>query len=268
MQSPRTINLLHVEEDASERQRIAHHLSSLHDFSFSVQCVAGEQEAVQRVAYGGVEFVLLDHQLSAGSSLSCVRRLRQLDAVLPIVMLCGTATSEDALQIVEAGASDCLARPDLTDQALARCIRGALIRSEALRERQRAIGRQLSLPCVALLGELCTGFLAALPADFAGKLEAAGKALRQAELTGAQAKRIFEELSARLLEERKSLPVGILLRPLLLDILLRLDEEPAHPAVAVQPLAPDSGDPSYRIEEPRTAPQPCLSADEAGWQYA
>src|SRR4051794_23674739 len=121
----RTIRLLHVEDDEAQRRIAAHHLARMPEYVFAIACVDGEEAAVETFRRDGAEFVLLDYQLMEGDGLSCLRRLRQLDAQVPIVAVSGTASTETAAELLYAGADDYLSKQDLRSDVLARSIRVA-----------------------------------------------------------------------------------------------------------------------------------------------
>src|SRR5687767_5581962 len=130
--SARTVKLLHVEDDAFQRRVIGHYLGGIKDFSFTTTYAATEDEAVTEFGSGGTELVLLDYMLTQGNGLNCLQRLRQIDAMVPIIALSGAATPETAAELLQAGADDFLAKQGLKQEMLAQSVRDALARAEAI----------------------------------------------------------------------------------------------------------------------------------------
>jgi len=97
------------------------------------------EEAVRAVARGDVDVVLQDMNFTPGATsgdegMSLFRRLRQIDAAMPIVLLTAWTSLETAVQMVKEGATDYLAKPWNDDKVLA--IVTALLESRR-RDRER-----------------------------------------------------------------------------------------------------------------------------------
>jgi two-component system, NarL family, sensor histidine kinase UhpB len=131
----RTIKLLHVEDELSQRHLFAHHLNAMDDFNFEILYADAEATALESFATGGVEFVILDYHLRQGNGLHCLEQLRHRDAIVPIIAISGVATAEIAADLVQGGADDYIGKRDLTSSGLARKMRDALARVDAWRQR-------------------------------------------------------------------------------------------------------------------------------------
>jgi CheY-like chemotaxis protein len=221
--TPRTVRLLHVEDDPVGQRLTAQQLTTLGEFQFAITYADSEDAALTAFDRGGTEFVLLDYHLNQGNGLSCLRQLRQRDPVVPIVALSGMATPEIAAELLRVGADDYLGKQDLTTEALARSVRDALARADAWRQHAP----------VALSGEadaarkqfedLCRTFAARLGPEFLARVDAFEAAARRADFTAAQMQQSF--LDACLVLDHPGSDAGNLrraLRPLLLEVLLRL----------------------------------------------
>jgi DNA-binding response OmpR family regulator len=130
----RTIKLLHVEDEESQRRLLAHHLAAMNDLQFELVYADGEESAL-RVFDGGVEMVILDYHLRQGNGLHCLEELRRRDQIVPIIAISGVATAEIAADLLQAGADDYIAKRDLTSGALATVMREALTRADVWRQR-------------------------------------------------------------------------------------------------------------------------------------
>lgn len=213
----RTVRLLHVEDDEIQQRLAARHLQNLADMRFAITCVDSEDAAVAEFDKGGHDFVLLDYHLSQGNGLSCLRKLRHKDRIVPIVALSGAATPEIAAELLRVGADDYLSKQDLTTEALGKSVREALTRADAWR---RHAPTAAPPETEQMFRELCQQFTAALGPDFTQRLDAFQAAAERAQLTGAGMNQLFEDLC---LEHNGACGAARLrLRPLLLEMLLRL----------------------------------------------
>lgn len=131
--TPRTINLLHVEDDAIEQALICQFLNAIEGFSFAVTAATTEEAAVAAFRRGGIEFVILDYQLESGDGLSCLHKVRRLDPYVPVVVVSGTATPEVVAEFLRFGADGYLSKGNLNPEDLAQSIRAALRRADEWR---------------------------------------------------------------------------------------------------------------------------------------
>lgn len=130
--------VLHVEDDRVQRALIAQYLTTSGDAKYVVTGVESEDEAVDEVRRGGVDLVILDYQLAQGNGLSCLRQLRQLDAMVPVIALSGVATPVIAGELIEAGADDCLSKESMDKQRLNESVDIALTRAQCIRAKVNA----------------------------------------------------------------------------------------------------------------------------------
>jgi CheY-like chemotaxis protein len=132
---PATFRVLHVEDDRIQQRLVARHLQAMEEFRFEIQAVPSEEEAVESWSNGDFQLVILDYQLREGDGLNCLRRLRQIDPIVPIIALSGTATSEIAAELIEAGADDYLSKQNLKGEVLSQSVRNVSTRARAFRNR-------------------------------------------------------------------------------------------------------------------------------------
>jgi DNA-binding response OmpR family regulator len=130
----RTVRLLHVEDDPLIRRLVDRHLQSLTDLTFRITWADSEDTALEEFG-AGVDCVILDYHLAGGNGLNCLRRIRDLDPIVPIVALSGTDSAETAAEFVRYGADDYINKEELTRKGLTQSIRSALLRADACRQR-------------------------------------------------------------------------------------------------------------------------------------
>jgi diguanylate cyclase (GGDEF)-like protein len=90
--------------------------------------------ALDRIAAGGIDIVMLDLSLPDSDGIETLRRLREQAPTVPVILLTGLddeAVEEMALQ---AGAQDYLTKIDITGRSIRRAIRYAIERHQAQAE--------------------------------------------------------------------------------------------------------------------------------------
>jgi len=222
--SARTIRVLHVEDDELQRRMLRAQLATLPDYAFALTCVASEDGAMEAFR-GGYDLVLLDYHLTQGNGLNCLRRLRQLDTSVPIIAISGKATPEVAADLLEAGADDYFSKDGLEPEALGRSIRAALARADAWRSRASDSDPDRTAEIGKLFQEICTAFAAHVGPDFLTRLDRLEREARAARLTFAQTLRLFETACEKIDTDGRPGVAKKLLRPIMLEIVLRLFEE-------------------------------------------
>jgi signal transduction histidine kinase/CheY-like chemotaxis protein len=98
--------------------------------------------ALEQLARGGFDAVLLDLSLPDAWGLDTIGRLRHQAAAVPIVVLTGLNDEEVAVRAVEEGAQDYLIKGQVNGHLLARSLRYAIQRhraEETLKERNREL---------------------------------------------------------------------------------------------------------------------------------
>lgn len=213
------LKLLHVEDNVADRLLMARLLSGMKEYNFNIVRAATEITAVAELNKGGIDFVILDYRLPLGDGLGCLRKLRQIDPAVPILVVSGVTTPEMGAECCQAGADDCLSKQDLTAEKLAASVRKALSRAQSW----PAVRRQLA--------PLCQAFLESLSFPFYQALEDFEKMLRQSETNADKVPLLFESVAAEMDRTHPKLPLPALamLRPLLLEVAERLRHVPSPP---------------------------------------
>jgi CheY-like chemotaxis protein len=224
----RTKKLLHVEDSMLPRRILAEQLAAVQEYSFAITCVATEDEAVREFRQGGVDGVILDYHLAQGDGLSCLRKLRQLDPIVPIIAASGEATPDIAAELLRVGADDYISKADLLSGAITRSLCAALARADALRPYHPAGSPDRAVQAGALFQEICQTFAAALGPRFLDRLEQCEAAARHEGTTPRQLEHWFHVACGGLAaaDSADSSSVQRLLRPVLLEMLMRLTTDP------------------------------------------
>lgn len=124
----RALRILHVEDDDTDAQIIAHFLSAVGTPSLRVDRACGVEEALARLDTVQYDLCLLDCWLDMRSSLQVVARIDADPRRIPIVLLSGAVGPEAREFALMAGAADCIAKSDLTAERLATAIESAMAR--------------------------------------------------------------------------------------------------------------------------------------------
>ena len=77
----------------------------------AVDVVESGEGALERLARGGIDAVVTDLSMPAMDGIQLTRRVRELDASLPVVVLTANASIDRAVDAIRAGANDFLQKP-------------------------------------------------------------------------------------------------------------------------------------------------------------
>ncbi len=134
-----SISVLHIEDDRIHQALLARHLKAIPEYDVAITVATSELDAVNRFAEGDFDLIILDYNLEAGDGLSCLKTIRQCDAMIPVIALSGSATNEIAAELITAGADDYLVKSGLTPRNLEQSVRNVLTRAKAFRQRFSAM---------------------------------------------------------------------------------------------------------------------------------
>ncbi len=129
------LRVLHIEDDVLQQQVVALHLTGIKHLRCTVTPVESESEAVAQFRRQTFDVVLLDYHLAQGNGLGCLRQLRAINPIVPIVVISGLAEPQVAAGLLDAGADDFLSKENLTGEALSRSIAMAVARADAFKQR-------------------------------------------------------------------------------------------------------------------------------------
>jgi DNA-binding response OmpR family regulator len=133
------ISVLHIEDDRIHQALLARNLKAIRDYDVDITVATSELDAVKRFADGDFDLIILDYNLEAGDGLSCLKTIRQCDAMVPVIALSGTATNDIAAELIAAGADDYLVKSGLDARNLEQSVRNVLTRAKAFRQRFSAM---------------------------------------------------------------------------------------------------------------------------------
>jgi CheY-like chemotaxis protein len=132
---PRAVRVLHVEDDPVTQQAIRLHLSAIREFAFQVSSAVSEAEATEAFGRQPFDVVLLDYHLAQGNGLNCLRQLRAIDPMVPVLVISSVAQPHVAAELLAAGADDFLSKENVTGPSLVRSLSAAVARADAIKQR-------------------------------------------------------------------------------------------------------------------------------------
>ncbi|HYV40085.1 MAG TPA: response regulator [Gemmataceae bacterium] len=230
----RTIATLHIEDDAFQQRVVARLLQNVDSrYGFKITCATTEDAALSAFCGSEFELVILDYQLAQGNGLSCLQHIRRLDSVVPVIAMSATASAEIAAALVKAGADDFLAKQNLSAKVLGQSVCAALQRADVVRSRLADLSTSRN-DWARLVDEALEHFVVGVGGQWLQDLDNAEHAARQASISGVDLQKQIGTWACDL-EERGIVPAGqgsILVRPVLMELLLRLDPDPATSQIA------------------------------------
>jgi len=111
------MNILVVDDDAGLRRTLRDNLAAQH---YQVTCAADGDEALDKVAGGDYDLVLLDIMLPGCDGLQVLKEIRAMGLFTPILLLTARGNVDDRVAGLDLGADDYLAKPFSMAELLAR----------------------------------------------------------------------------------------------------------------------------------------------------
>ena len=132
------LRLLVVDDDALQASLLRAHLAR--PGRREVDAVGSGAEALERLAHQPYDAVLTDMTMPGMTGVELVRRVRELDSTLPVIIVTANATLDRAVEGIRAGATDFLPKPVNVDAVIAlveRAVKERPIRAEVQRLMER-----------------------------------------------------------------------------------------------------------------------------------
>jgi PAS domain S-box-containing protein len=104
---PRTIRLLHVDDDPAFAEMVSAYLER-EDDRFEVETATGPSEAHDRLAGADFDCIISDHDMPGQTGIEFLEAVRETDPDLPFILFTGKGSEEIASKAMAAGVSDYL----------------------------------------------------------------------------------------------------------------------------------------------------------------
>lgn len=124
----RCLKVLLVEDDPGDAFLLQTLLTQTEPVRFDLVCATRLAEGLSSLSESAFDIMLLDLSLPDSVGLDTIDKVRAYTLDVPIIVLTGLDDEEIAMQAVQAGAQDYLAKGDLDDNMLTRAIRYAVER--------------------------------------------------------------------------------------------------------------------------------------------
>ena len=132
------LNVLLIEDDPGDAYLLQTLLASAEAVSFDLVGVDRLEAGLDTLSQTTFDIILLDLSLPDSQGLGTIDKVRTHNPDVPIVVLTGLDDEETAMQAVQAGAQDYLAKDALDRDILTRSIRYAVERHRLQRELDQA----------------------------------------------------------------------------------------------------------------------------------
>lgn len=140
-----TWKILLVEDDEDDYFLVKSWLSQVKGGQFSLRWESSYEGALQAVAAGLFDVVLVDYRLGSRSGLELIREVIDRCQSVPFILLTGSGSYEVDLTAMQIGVSDYLPKTDITAPLLERSIRYAITHKRAEEDMRRAYEKVESL---------------------------------------------------------------------------------------------------------------------------
>ena len=121
------VKVLLVEDDAIDKLLIERILAECpHSVEFAADSAGSLSAAAECLDNGGYDVILLDLMLPDSDGLDTVRKIKEINSHVPIVVLTGFDDDQTGLSAIKIGAMDYLVKGQLSDKILIRTIQYAI----------------------------------------------------------------------------------------------------------------------------------------------
>ncbi len=125
-----SLTVMLVEDNPIDAMRMRQLLARARSSHFVVESVASLHAAQDRLARGGIDFVLLDLNLPDSVGLDTYSSLAQAAPSLPVIVLTGPDDESIGFKAIQLGAQDLVLKSQASAEGLARLIRCAMERHQ------------------------------------------------------------------------------------------------------------------------------------------
>lgn len=194
MQAPRDARVLLCEDEPVDAQRVRRSLCSDPGSRLELVHETTLGGGLARLAAHDIDVVLLDLHLPDSDGVDTVRRLRERDPAVPLVVFTVAADDQTALEALAAGAQDYLVKEEIGAPLLRRSIRYAIERRRIAEENRRLEQRLREVEKFESLGTLSAGLAFGFNTQLGTILDHCAQALAEPTGRGGNAAKLRSSL--------------------------------------------------------------------------
>ena len=131
------IEVLLIEDNPDEARNVEDAIRET-DPSFAVTVARSGRDGLEVLKVRRIDCVVLDYRLPDTTGLDCLRRIREMDHLLPVVLLTGQGSTDIAVEALKVGASDYLIKQGVYPPRVGLAVEEAIGRRELERARASA----------------------------------------------------------------------------------------------------------------------------------
>ena len=129
-----TIRVAVIDDDEDDFFIISEYIHAINRKQFVIDWYSDYASAIEQIRNGNYHIYFADYFLGSKTGLDLLREAAAMKCDRPIVLLTGFGSKDIDISAMQAGATDYLAKSELTSEKLERCIRYALERFAILKE--------------------------------------------------------------------------------------------------------------------------------------
>ena len=157
----KTYTILVVDDEPNFQNSMKRLLHLMQDDAtgFNVLGASGGEEALKLLSAETVDCVLMDYQMPGGSGTEWIRRIREVNNHVAVIMVTGLGSEQVAVEAMKSGATDYLVKGSITPENLLRTILTAVQTVEmklALeKQREKLMDAERQRVMIESLGAAC-----------------------------------------------------------------------------------------------------------------
>lgn len=153
------VNVVLIEDNLGDAHLIKRMVERKEQPSFEVRHARTIEEGRTTIESSHPDVVLLDLDLRKVRGVEAVRRVREIDEHVPIVVLAARKDEDAALETLHEGAQDYLVKGSFSDEVLARTVRHAIAREKQAQRHRATLQSMARAEKLEAVGRLAAGIV-------------------------------------------------------------------------------------------------------------
>lgn len=131
---PTKLTVLAIDDSAEDLDTLGRHLATLEEWDFDlITCATIEEAQAAATDPEKIDMIFLPHELGSVTGVDVLRKILELDHLMPVFLLAGQSDTTIAVSAMKAGAADYIKKSKLSPNLLRRSIGNALERRDLQR---------------------------------------------------------------------------------------------------------------------------------------